>query len=106
MAGLAPEGSQFDAKQLSTDGQELITTYDEVYDTFDAMGLQENLLRGTGLKSELNQKAHVLETKPSSQILTKSRYAPTIQQENVLPSHYKRDSVIDFQALSSFRQFS
>lgn len=32
--------------RLSTDGQELITTYDEVYDTFDAMGLQENLLRG------------------------------------------------------------
>ncbi|CAI8608629.1 unnamed protein product [Vicia faba] len=54
MAGLAPEGSQFDTKQydtkmnelLSTDGQELITTYDEVFGTFDHMGLQENLLRG------------------------------------------------------------
>ncbi|KAK4267268.1 hypothetical protein QN277_024068 [Acacia crassicarpa] len=54
MAGLAPEGSQFDARQydakmdelLSTDGQEYFTSYDVVYDTFDAMGLQENLLRG------------------------------------------------------------
>ncbi|KAG4961465.1 hypothetical protein JHK87_038098 [Glycine soja] len=54
MAGLAPEGSQFDARQydskmnelLSADGQEFFTSYDEVYDSFDAMGLQENLLRG------------------------------------------------------------
>ncbi|RYR40319.1 hypothetical protein Ahy_A09g046051 isoform A [Arachis hypogaea] len=54
MAGLAPEGTQFDARQydakmselLSTDGQEFFTSYDEVYDSFDAMGLQENLLRG------------------------------------------------------------
>ncbi|GAY38506.1 hypothetical protein CUMW_037280, partial [Citrus unshiu] len=54
MAGLAPEGSQFDARQydtkmnelLSTDGQDFFTSYDEVYDSFDAMGLQENLLRG------------------------------------------------------------
>ncbi|PQP97349.1 hypothetical protein Pyn_09081 [Prunus yedoensis var. nudiflora] len=54
MAGVAPEGSQFDAKQydtkmselLSTDGQEFFTSYDEVYESFDSMGLQENLLRG------------------------------------------------------------
>ncbi|XP_024017255.1 uncharacterized protein LOC21409931 [Morus notabilis] len=53
MAGVA-EGSQFDARQfdakmndiLSADGQDFFTTYDEVYDTFDAMGLHENLLRG------------------------------------------------------------
>ncbi|KAK8478091.1 hypothetical protein V6N11_044670, partial [Hibiscus sabdariffa] len=53
MAGLAPEGSQFDARQydqkmdelLQTDGQDFFTS-DEVHDTFDAMGLQENLLRG------------------------------------------------------------
>ncbi|XLU25812.1 hypothetical protein S245_061878, partial [Arachis hypogaea] len=31
---------------LSADGQEFFTSYDEVYDSFDAMGLQENLLRG------------------------------------------------------------
>ncbi|KAJ0566996.1 putative RNA helicase [Helianthus annuus] len=54
MAGVAPEGSQFDARQfdskmndlLSADGQDFFTSYDEVYDSFDAMGLQENLLRG------------------------------------------------------------
>ncbi|KAK7329001.1 hypothetical protein VNO77_23145 [Canavalia gladiata] len=54
MAGLAPEGSQFDARQydskmnelLTSDGQDFFTSYDEVYDSFDAMGLQENLLRG------------------------------------------------------------
>ncbi|KAB5563848.1 hypothetical protein DKX38_003902 [Salix brachista] len=54
MAGLAPEGSQFDSKQfdakmnelLTNDGQDFFTSYDEVYDTFDSMGLQENLLRG------------------------------------------------------------
>ncbi|KAI7725649.1 hypothetical protein M8C21_001674 [Ambrosia artemisiifolia] len=54
MAGAAPEGSQFDARQfdskmnelLSSDGQDFFTSYDEVYDSFDAMGLQENLLRG------------------------------------------------------------
>lgn len=32
--------------RLEADGQEFFTSYDEVYDTFDAMGLQENLLRG------------------------------------------------------------
>ncbi|KAG9137331.1 hypothetical protein Leryth_026634 [Lithospermum erythrorhizon] len=55
MAGQAPEGSQFDARQydakmseiLEVDGgQDFFTSYDEVYDSFDAMGLQENLLRG------------------------------------------------------------
>ncbi|GFZ16658.1 eif4a-2 [Actinidia rufa] len=55
MAGLAPEGSQFDARQydtkmnelLGTDGgEEFFTSYDEVHESFDAMGLQENLLRG------------------------------------------------------------
>ncbi|KAK3020194.1 hypothetical protein RJ639_047138 [Escallonia herrerae] len=54
MAGVTPEGSQFDARQfdakmnelLGADGQEFFTSYDEVYDSFDAMGLQENLLRG------------------------------------------------------------
>ncbi|KAG9455607.1 hypothetical protein H6P81_000115 [Aristolochia fimbriata] len=54
MAGAAPEGSQFDARQydakmselLTTDGQDFFTSYDEVYDSFDSMGLQENLLRG------------------------------------------------------------
>jgi translation initiation factor 4A len=54
MAGLAPEGSQYDARQydskmseiLNADGQDFFTSYDEVYDSFDAMGLQENLLRG------------------------------------------------------------
>ncbi|KAJ0076182.1 hypothetical protein Patl1_33563 [Pistacia atlantica] len=54
MAGLAPEGAQFDARQydtkmselLQSDGPEFFTTSDESYDSFDAMGLQENLLRG------------------------------------------------------------
>ncbi|KAI9073737.1 hypothetical protein K1719_044284 [Acacia pycnantha] len=52
MAGTAPEGSQFDARQFDTkmnevlDGQDFFASYDEVYDSFDAMGLQENLLRG------------------------------------------------------------
>lgn len=32
--------------RLSADGQDFFTSYDEVYDSFDAMGLQENLLRG------------------------------------------------------------
>ncbi|KAK3410808.1 eukaryotic initiation factor 4A-2 [Eucalyptus grandis] len=53
MAGLTPEGSQFDPRQfdskineLTTEAQEFFTSYDEVYDSFDSMGLQENLLRG------------------------------------------------------------
>lgn len=32
--------------RLGTDGQEFFTSYDEVHESFDAMGLQENLLRG------------------------------------------------------------
>jgi len=32
--------------RLSSDGQDFFTSYDEVYESFDAMGLQENLLRG------------------------------------------------------------
>lgn len=32
--------------RLSADGQDFFTSYDEVCDTFDAMGLLENLLRG------------------------------------------------------------
>ncbi|KAF3778196.1 Eukaryotic initiation factor 4A [Nymphaea thermarum] len=54
MAGLAPEGSQFDSHQydakmnelLSVDGAEFFTPYEEVCESFDSMGLQENLLRG------------------------------------------------------------
>ncbi|XVF48978.1 hypothetical protein PTKIN_Ptkin03bG0231500 [Pterospermum kingtungense] len=49
MAGAAVDGSQFDTKlndSLLSDELEVITSWDEVYDTFDAMGLQENLLRG------------------------------------------------------------
>ncbi|MQM11572.1 hypothetical protein Taro_044482, partial [Colocasia esculenta] len=53
MAGMAPEGSQFDARQydaklneLVEEGKDFFTSYDEVYDSFDSMGLQENLLRG------------------------------------------------------------
>ncbi|XP_073128908.1 eukaryotic initiation factor 4A-13-like [Henckelia pumila] len=54
MAGMTNEGSQFDAHQydvkmnelLGTDGEDFFTSYDEVYDSFDAMGLQKNILRG------------------------------------------------------------
>ncbi|KAI4970844.1 hypothetical protein ZWY2020_001758 [Hordeum vulgare] len=55
MAGMAPEGSQFDAKNYDSKMQELLsqgeteeffTSYDEVHESFDDMGLQENLLRG------------------------------------------------------------
>ncbi|KAL3644922.1 hypothetical protein CASFOL_010102 [Castilleja foliolosa] len=61
MDGTAPEGSQFDPLQfdakmndlqvfitfwLGADGEDFFTSYDEVYDCFDSMGLQENLLRG------------------------------------------------------------
>ncbi|KAF4398191.1 hypothetical protein G4B88_019912, partial [Cannabis sativa] len=54
MAGLAPEGSQFDARQydakmtelLSTEGRDFFKPYDEVFETFDIMGLKENLQRG------------------------------------------------------------
>ena len=37
---------QIDCCRLSTDGQEFFTSYDEVYESFDSMGLYENLLRG------------------------------------------------------------
>ncbi|MQM10769.1 hypothetical protein Taro_043667, partial [Colocasia esculenta] len=53
MAGLATEGTQFDERQfdakmkeLTEEGQDFFTSYDEVYESFDSMGLQENLLRG------------------------------------------------------------
>ncbi|GFY97172.1 eif4a-2 [Actinidia rufa] len=48
MAGLTPEGSQFDTRQYDTKMSELFLhiIYDEVYESFDSMGLQENLLRG------------------------------------------------------------
>jgi len=55
MAGMAPEGSQFDAKhydskmsELLTQGdtEDFFTSYDEVHESFDDMQLQENLLRG------------------------------------------------------------
>ena len=32
--------------RLGSDGQDFFTSYDEVFESFDAMGLQENLLRG------------------------------------------------------------
>ncbi|GLT85569.1 hypothetical protein SLE2022_037560 [Rubroshorea leprosula] len=54
MAGLAPEGSQYDSRQyrnkmnelLSEEGKDFFTSYDQVFDAFDKMGLTENLLRG------------------------------------------------------------
>nr|GFB70542.1 eukaryotic initiation factor 4A-15-like [Tanacetum cinerariifolium] len=53
MAGVVAEGSQFYTRQfdskmdeLSAKGQDFFTSYDEVTETFDAMGLLENLLRG------------------------------------------------------------
>ncbi|KAB2627857.1 eukaryotic initiation factor 4A-10-like [Pyrus ussuriensis x Pyrus communis] len=54
MAAVAPEASQFDthpydakmSELLGADGKDFFTSYDEVHDSFDAMGLQENLLRG------------------------------------------------------------
>lgn len=53
MAGLAPEGAQFDGKQpVSKKNAELtqiskeFSTYCEIYDSFIEMGLGENLLKG------------------------------------------------------------
>ncbi|XP_076945716.1 eukaryotic initiation factor 4A-9-like, partial [Bidens hawaiensis] len=51
---IAQEGSRFDThlfdakldELLSTNGQDSFTSYDEVYESFDSKGLQENLLRG------------------------------------------------------------
>lgn len=38
--------NSMDGYRLTADGQDFFTSYDEVYDSFDSMGLQENLLRG------------------------------------------------------------
>ncbi|XP_071912839.1 eukaryotic initiation factor 4A-13-like isoform X2 [Coffea arabica] len=54
MAGIAPVGSQLDARECdakmtelpNADGEDFLTSNDEVYDSFESMGLQENLLRG------------------------------------------------------------
>ncbi|PON57779.1 Eukaryotic initiation factor [Parasponia andersonii] len=52
MAGLALEGSQFDGGQYDArmnellDGQDFFKSYDEACESFDDMGLKENLLRG------------------------------------------------------------
>ncbi|GMJ07611.1 eukaryotic translation initiation factor 4A1 [Hibiscus trionum] len=51
MAGTEPDGSlrnarQHDGTMNGLFGVDGITTFDEVYDSFDEMGLQENLLRG------------------------------------------------------------
>ncbi|EFJ32259.1 hypothetical protein SELMODRAFT_143895 [Selaginella moellendorffii] len=53
MAGMAPEGSQFDPRQFDQKmefaletGEEALSTWEEVNETFDSMGLHENLLRG------------------------------------------------------------
>ena len=37
---------EFIVNRLTAEGQDFFTSYDEVYDSFDNMGLQENLLRG------------------------------------------------------------
>jgi hypothetical protein len=44
---------------LNAEGDDFISTWDEVHETFDVMGLHENLLRGiyaygTGLSIKLN----------------------------------------------------
>ncbi|XWS14796.1 hypothetical protein CRYUN_Cryun35bG0039000 [Craigia yunnanensis] len=50
MAGLAPNGSQYDDSKMNEwlpdDGKEYFSTCDEVHESFDKMGLKENLLRG------------------------------------------------------------
>lgn len=54
MAGAGADATLFDARQydakmkeiLSTEGDELFASYDEVHESFDEMGLHENLLRG------------------------------------------------------------
>jgi len=40
--------------RIAADGDEFWTSYDEVYDSFDAMGLLENLLRGIYAYGEFN----------------------------------------------------
>lgn len=32
--------------RITAEGSQFFTTYEEVFESFDAMGLQENLLRG------------------------------------------------------------
>lgn len=44
MAGDGFDGTQYDAKMTELDGH--FTPYDKVFDSFDDMGLQENLPRG------------------------------------------------------------
>ncbi|PON90008.1 Eukaryotic initiation factor [Trema orientale] len=52
MAGLVPEGSRLDGRQYDDklnelfDGQDFFKSYDEACESFDDMGLKENLLRG------------------------------------------------------------
>ncbi|CAH2070502.1 unnamed protein product, partial [Thlaspi arvense] len=53
LVGSVPKGTQFDARQFDQklnevlEGQdEFFTSYNDVHESFDAMGLQENLLRG------------------------------------------------------------
>nr|ACN40838.1 unknown [Picea sitchensis] len=52
MAGVDQAGNNFDAKSYDKNmqsvlgGEELYSTWEEVHETFDSMGLQENLLRG------------------------------------------------------------
>lgn len=53
-------------RRLQVDGQDFFTSYDEVYESFDAMGLQENLLRGIYAYGECNSAVFYL------QILTKT----------------------------------
>ncbi|KAM7262932.1 hypothetical protein ACFE04_000615 [Oxalis oulophora] len=65
MAGTTPEGSQTDARKfdakmdelLQADGQDFLTSYDEVFESFDSMGLQENLLRGIYAYDLLSRRA-------------------------------------------------
>ncbi|XP_074359826.1 eukaryotic initiation factor 4A-10-like isoform X1 [Apium graveolens] len=67
MAGAAPEDSEFDerlydlkmSKLLEADGEEFFTSYEEVYDSFDAMGLETNLLRGFEKPSAIQQQGIV-----------------------------------------------
>ncbi|KAK4378974.1 hypothetical protein RND71_000836 [Anisodus tanguticus] len=49
---MAGSGSQFDARQFDAkmaelQQEEFFTLYDEVYESFDGMGLQENLMRAS-----------------------------------------------------------
>lgn len=46
MLGSSPVIDDVSVIRLAVDGQDFFTSFDEVYDTFDAMGLLEDLLRG------------------------------------------------------------